>query len=195
MSKTVNLKCFCGQVEGALQVEPRSSFHVHCLCCDCQAFAGFLGNQERILDEHGGSELFQTYPAYLTITQGQQFVRAVQLAPKGIYRWYASCCNTPIANTLGKASIPFVGVSVKLMQFASEQEKLEVLGPVTVKAFGKYALGEMPKDAHPRFPLSFLPKVLWFMLKGKLGGKHKPSAFFSGDKPVVDIQRLAAKAQ
>ncbi|MDO3388340.1 DUF6151 family protein [Gilvimarinus sp. SDUM040013] len=191
MSNSVDLKCFCGQVSGSLEIVPSASFHVHCLCCDCQSYARFLKNQERILDEHGGSELFQTYPSLMKITAGAEHIAGVQLAPKGIYRWYASCCNTPVANTLGKASVPFVGVSVKFMCFANEQEKLSALGPVTLKAFGKYAVDEMPKDAHPRFPPSFLPKILWFMFKGKIGGKNKPSPFFAGDKPVSDVQRLA----
>jgi hypothetical protein len=62
----------------------------------------------------------------------------------------------PLANTLRSANIPFVGISVKLMQFADEQQKLEVLGPVLMKAFGRYAIGDMPADAHPRFPLAVM---------------------------------------
>jgi hypothetical protein len=30
------------------------------------------------------------------------------------------------------------------------------------------AFGEMPKDAHARFPLSYMPKIIGFMLKGML---------------------------
>ncbi|MBU2887642.1 hypothetical protein KO507_17890 [Gilvimarinus agarilyticus] len=190
MASTVELKCFCGQLRGSLQVVPSSSFHVHCLCCDCQKYAEVLGAKERILDEHGGSELFQTYPAFLKITQGHEHISCVQLEPKGIYRWYASCCNAPLANTMGKASVPFVGVSVKLMQFAGEDEKRRALGPVCLKAFGKYAVGEaMPVDVHPRFPVSFMPRILWFMLKGALSGKAKPSPFFADGRPVAKVLR------
>ncbi|MGJ8679542.1 DUF6151 family protein [Paraglaciecola sp.] len=185
MSHTVNLKCYCGSLKGTLEVVPKSFFHVHCLCCDCQKFAAHLGNQERILDEHGGSELFQTYPAYFKISEGAEHLRCATLTPKGIYRWHTACCNMPVANTMTSAAMPFVGVSVKLMQFSDETEKQKVLGPVTLKAFGKYAIQGTPADTHPTFPRTFLPKIIWFMLKGFLGKKSKPSSLFKGNAPIT----------
>ncbi|MDO3381817.1 DUF6151 family protein [Gilvimarinus algae] len=193
--KIVELECSCGTVKGRLKVVPGSFFHVHCLCRDCQKFAGYLQNKDKILDEHGGSELFQTYPAYMEITEGQEQIRGVQLTHKGIYRWYCDCCKLPLANTLRSAKVPFVGVSVKLMKFASEQQKIDILGPVTLKAFGKYAIGDMPKDAHMRFPRTFLPKILAFMAKGFLGAKSRPSPFFIGDAPVAKVHTFFDKAE
>ena len=190
MSKTVKLECLCGAVKGNLRVEPKSFFHVHCLCCDCQKFAEHLHNKDNILDEHGGTELFQTYPNLMTITEGQDKIRGLQLTHKGVYRWHTSCCNMPLANTMGSAKIPFVGISVKLMKFANEQEKMDILGPVTVKAFGKYSIGEMPKDTHAKFPLTFLPKILGFMLKGFLKKSSSPSPFFNGKDTVTKIDTL-----
>ncbi len=191
MSKIVDLKCSCGTIKGKLNVVPGSFFHVQCLCCDCQSFAAHLNNQKNILDEHGGTELLQTYPAYMEITEGQDKMACVELRRKGIYRWHTACCNMPLANTMGSEKVPFVGVPVKLMQFANEQEKMDVLGPVTMKAFGKYAIGEMPADAHPRFPMSYMPKIIGFMLKGKFFKKYKPSPFFNDKGPVVKVNRLS----
>ncbi|MFT7559758.1 MAG: hypothetical protein ACI93R_001673 [Flavobacteriales bacterium] len=187
MSKIVNLKCLCGAVKGKLNVVPGSFFHVHCLCCDCQSYASHLDNSRNIVDEHGGSELFQTYPAFMEITEGNKNISCTQFGKKGLYRWHTSCCNMPLANTMSSSKIPFVGVSVKLMQFDSEQEKVEILGPVTMKAFGKYSIGDMPVDAHAKFPISFMPKILGFMLKGMLGRKNKPSPFFTGGVPVAKV--------
>ncbi|MFC1748724.1 DUF6151 family protein [Pseudomonadota bacterium] len=184
MSKTVNLKCLCGTVKGTLNIVQGSFFHVHCLCCDCQSFASYLGNKENILDEHGGSEIFQTYPTFMKITEGNEKIGCVQLREKGLYRWHTTCCNMPLANTMNSSKVPFVGVSVKLMQFSNEAEKIETLGPVIMKAFGKYAIGEMPKDAHSKFPFSFMPKILGFMFKGMLTRKNNPSPFFKYGKPV-----------
>lgn len=191
MSKSVTLSCKCGGVKGHLKIAPGSYFHVHCLCCDCQSFAEKLNNTAHILDEHGGSELFQTYPAYMEITEGHDNIRCMQLKRKGLYRWYTACCNMPLANTMGKANVPFVGISVKLMHFASEQEKLETLGPVTLKAFGKYAIGDAPKDVHPTFPISYMPKILLFMLKGKLLKKYTPHPFFKDNAPIVKRELMA----
>lgn len=191
MSIIVPLECLCGTVKGKLDVVPGSFFHVHCLCCDCQNFASHLNNKENILDEHGGSELFQTYPAFMEISEGQDKIGCVQLRDKGLYRWHTTCCNMPLANTMGSSKAPFVGVSVKLIKFASEQQKIETLGPVTMKAFGKYSIGEMPKDAHLKFPISYMPKILGFMLKGMFGKKHSPSPFFNGKEPVAKIKVLS----
>ncbi len=191
MTKTVNLRCKCGTVKGNLNVVPGDFFHVHCLCCDCQSFAKHLNNSANILDEHGGSELFQTYPAYMEITEGHENIRCMQLKPKGLYRWHTACCNMPLANTMGKSNVPFVGISVKLMQFESEQEKRETLGPVTMKAFGKYAIGEAPKDVHPTFPLSYMPKILAFMIKGKFLKKYTPHPFFNDKTPIAKREVMA----
>ena len=190
MSNVVNLSCACNTVKGTLKVVDGSFFHVHCLCCDCQSFASYLRNEENILDEHGATELFQTYPAYMEITEGQENIGCVQLRKKGLYRWHTTCCNMPLANTMTSPKIPFVGISVKLMQFNSEHEKLEALGPITMKAFGKYAKGEMPQDAHPKFPVSFMPKIVGFMIKGMFGKKNIPSPFFRQSEPVTKANVL-----
>jgi len=191
MSDVVALECSCGSVKGELSIVPKSSFHVHCLCCDCQNFAAYLNNKEEILDEHGGSELFQTYPAYMKISEGQDKLAGIQLTPKGIYRWHTTCCNMPVGNTMTSSKMPFVGISVKLMNFSSEEEKLKTLGPVVMKAFGKYAIGEMPKDAHEKFPISFMPKIMGFMAKGMFKKKNAPSPFFNGKEPVAEIKALS----
>lgn len=187
---TVNLQCLCREVKGALDVVPGAFFHVHCLCCDCQNFASHLGNKDKILDDHGGTELFQTYPAFMKITEGQDNIACVRLCEKGIFRWHTTCCNMPLGNTMTSSKVPFVGVSVKLMQFSSEEEKQKTLGPVIMKAFGKYSVGEMQEGVHPRFPMSFMPKVLAFMIKGLFKKMHNPSPFFNGKEPVAEIKTL-----
>ncbi len=191
MFNIVALECSCGTVKGKLDVVPKSFFHVHCLCCDCQSFASHLNNKDKILDEHGGTELLQTYPSLMEISEGQDRIGCVQLRGKGLYRWHTTCCNMPLANTMNSASVPFVGVPVKLMKFANEQEKMDVLGPVTMKAFGKYAIGEMPKDAHARFPLSYMPKIIGFMIKGMFKKRHRPSPFFKDNEPVIKVNVLS----
>ncbi len=190
MSKTVQLECSCGTIKGSLKIVPKSFFHVQCLCCDCQRFAAHLDNKDKILDAHGGTELLQTYPQFMDITEGKENIRGIQLNNNGLYRWHTACCNMPLANTMNSSKIPFVGVPVTFMKFANDQEKLETLGPITMKAFGKYAIGEMPKDAHPRFPISYIPKILGFMLKGLLGKKSTPSPFFNGKSPITHIHYL-----
>ncbi|MBN21482.1 MAG: hypothetical protein CL678_09375 [Bdellovibrionaceae bacterium] len=185
MNKQVKLECFCGKLKGTLQVASnKPSFHVECLCCDCQNFAAYLKQENRILDKYGSTELFQTYPSYIEFSEGSEQIACVKLTEKGLMRWYASCCNSPIANTMSSSKIPFAGISVKLMKFESETEKESTLGPVIMKAFAKYAIGSKPQGSIDRFPLSFIPKILTFMAKGFLGRKYTPHPFFKQGTPV-----------
>ena len=63
------LRCRCGTVSGWVK-EPRSANRVVCYCRDCQAFAYFLGQENQILDERGGSDVIQILPKNLSFTQG-----------------------------------------------------------------------------------------------------------------------------
>jgi hypothetical protein len=60
-----------------------------------------------------------------------------------------------------------------------------------MKAFGKYSIGAMPMDVHLRFPVSYMPKIIGFMLKGMFGKKHNQSPFFNGKKPLVKASVLS----
>ncbi len=58
MLNRVDLECFCGKPKGQLNViSNKKSFHVHCLCKDCQKFASILDNEDKILDAHRGQGL------------------------------------------------------------------------------------------------------------------------------------------
>ena len=91
------LRCRCGAVRGvARAVSPVKVNHCFCYCDDCQAFVHFLGRAGDIFDEHGGTEITQMSQASVAFTAGTDRIAAVKLTPKGLMRWYASCCGTPI---------------------------------------------------------------------------------------------------
>jgi Family of unknown function (DUF6151) len=48
----------------------------------------------------------------LRFTKGQDQIEGLRLTPKGLYRWYAKCCNTPVGNTRAPA-LPFVSMLVQ----------------------------------------------------------------------------------
>ena len=77
----------------------RTVNRVICYCDDCQAFAHQLGRAD-LLDSNGGTDIVQVAPASPHIRQGQDKIAALRLSPKGLYRWHARCCNTPVGNTL-----------------------------------------------------------------------------------------------
>jgi hypothetical protein len=45
----------------------------------------------------------------------------LRLTPNGLYRWYASCCKTPLGNTLGPA-IPFVGIVARTFEVGTQND-------------------------------------------------------------------------
>src|ERR1700757_5235893 len=101
MSTPAELRCRCGQVRGFVaDASPDAVNRVVCYCEDCQAFAHQLGRAD-LLDAQGGSDIVQVAPASLTFIKGQNRIAGLRLTPKGLFRWHATCCNTPVGNTLG----------------------------------------------------------------------------------------------
>ena len=103
------LQCRCGTLKGSVE-SPKSGNRVICYCNDCQAFAYCLGRADDVLDERGGSDVIQILPKNITFTQGVEALACMRLTDKGLLRWYASCCNTPIGNTLATPKMSFIGL-------------------------------------------------------------------------------------
>ena len=91
------LRCHCGAVRGEMDTE-RAYARATCYCKDCRAFARFLG-VPGVLDASGGTDIVPVAPAAVRITAGGEHVVCMSLSPKGLLRWYAACCRTPLANT------------------------------------------------------------------------------------------------
>ena len=183
-TQEVSLACQCGLVTGQLHFDATKRFHLKCYCCDCQAYAKHLQQADSMLDESGGTELVQTYPMNMQITQGHEHIACLQLSEKGIYRWYASCCNTPMGNTVRSAKLPFVGIPLAFMRFDSVAQKEQQIGPIQFKVFTKYAQGPMPNGGHPKVPFHYLGQTIAFLVKGLLFNKQSPSPFFVDGKPI-----------
>jgi hypothetical protein len=178
----------------ARDISPSNGTRVICYCDDCQAFAHFLGQANSVLDEHGGSDIYQTYPSRLRITQGIEQLRCVRLTEKGLCRWYAGCCNTPIANTMNSAKMPFAGVVHSIMDHEGNHiSRGQALGPVRAKIYGKCAVGKPPSDVHVGTPVGLLFKIVGFLLSGWLKKANTPSPFFDSTtgKPIVEANILS----
>lgn len=184
---TISLKCACGEVQGeAVGVTPSSGIRVICCCDDCQEFASYLSRDAgsvndgtcETLDKCGGTEIFQMSQSQVSISQGHDKLQSMRLKRKGLLRWYATCCNTPVANTIS-AKIPFVGV---IHTFIDLPDKEAVLGPVKAVVQTQHAVGEPDYPNHSaKFPLGITLKIVMKMLLWKIQGKQKPSVFFSED--------------
>lgn len=181
----IRLKCSCGAVAGvAVNITPDTGNRAVCCCDDCQAFAKHLGRDDDILDEFGGTDIYQTSQSQVAIDTGAEYLRCVRLTSKGLLRWYADCCKTPIGNTIS-AGMPLIGLIHNFMHI--EGDRGSVLGPVRAFVQTKHAHGKptYPHSAE-KFPLGIALRIIGKMLLWKLRGMHRPSAFFDEHgNPVV----------
>jgi len=171
----------------ARAVTPELGNHVVCYCVDCQAFARFL-DRPGTTDDGGGTAIFQMPPSHVTLTEGLDELRCMRLSAKGLHRWYAGCCRTAIANTVG-ARLPFVGLIHTFID--PEGGALEeVLGkPFLIHA--KQARGPAPAGAHPKVPLALVARIAPKLARWVLTGKGSPSPFYDAKgAPRVEPQIL-----
>lgn len=105
---TIALRCRCGEVRGEL--DPAGAYtRATCYCRDCQAYARWLGHPG-MLDAHGGTDVVPMAPSAVRLTRGQELVACMSLSRKGLLRWFAACCRTPLGNTPRDPRVHYVGM-------------------------------------------------------------------------------------
>jgi hypothetical protein len=161
-----------------MDVSPETGNRIVCYCDDCQAYAHFLGRFD-VLDAHGGTDIFQMTPAQLRITAGVECVRCLRLTDKGLVRWFAGCCKTPMANTVASPRVPFVGVVHCFMDHAAHgRSRDDVLGPPVGFVQGRFAPGGVPPHAHSRAPVGLVVRAARLLAGAWIAGKSRPSPLF-----------------
>ncbi len=192
MSCDLELECRCGAIHGTARgVSPDSVNRVICFCADCQTFVHHLGRAD-LLDAKGGSDIIQVAPATVAFDRGTENIAALRLGPKGPYRWYATCCKTPLGNTV-EPSLPFVGIVFELFRDARSAEKRdEVFGPPRASIHGKSAIGEPPPGS-TGMSFRFLARTIRIILGWKLGGRVWPHPYFDREsgKPLYPVAVLS----
>jgi hypothetical protein len=181
------IQCRCGQLRGLLQ-PTRPSNRCVCYCADCQAFARHLGTSDA-LDRQGGTDIVQVPASHLSFTQGQDKLACIRLTDKGMLRWYASCCRTPIGNTLADSKANFVGLIHTSLGASTEDS----FGPVTMRVGVASALGgDKPKAVGV---VGGIAKTLGMIIKGRLRGTWRASPFFNPQTgmPVATPKVLSAE--
>ncbi len=164
-----------------------------CYCADCQAFARFLGRDGDILDARGGSDVIQVLPKDITFTAGAPALACIRLTAKGLLRWYAACCNTPIGNTLASPSISFIGLLHSCV--GGPGDALEAsFGPVRAWVNTDGASG-VPKPQ----AAGMARTVFWFLataVRARLNGSYRLSPFFdAGTGAPVVVPRVLSAAE
>jgi hypothetical protein len=127
-------------------------------------------------------------PGRVKLTAGADSLRCLCLGDRGVFRWYAECCRTPIANTAG-AGFPVIGVIHSFMDqkfldqdfmdhLADGRSRDDVLGPPLCRIHERSATSPLPPTAPG--PLSFglvarrAAKALGWWVRGL----NRPSPFF-----------------
>lgn len=175
----VPLRCACGKLQGtALAVSPRSGCRVVCYCGDCRAFGHFLGGPG-ILDDWGGTDIFQMAPSQVRITGVATSLSCMRLSAKGMYRWYCGECKTPVGNTVS-ARLPFVGL---IHTFIDPDNACGARDDLLGKPVGytrtKSAVGDLPAEIRDSSSLPVIARSLKLLSKWWLTGAGSPSPFFA----------------
>ncbi len=196
MAIDIPLRCRCGKLRGvAREVSGDGGNRVVCHCDDCQTWIHHLDGRAEWLDANGGTEVFQLSPARIELSEGVDQLRCKQLQAGSLMRWYAACCDTPIANTLGNAQLPFAGIVHACMDHEGVgRSRDEALGPVRAHVFGRFATGDRASlEAHDRAPLSLFLRILIQVLSWRLRGDHRRSPFFDAEtlQPICAPEVLA----
>ncbi|PCH61699.1 MAG: hypothetical protein COC19_04490 [SAR86 cluster bacterium] len=182
----LQLKCDCGKVTGIVHdVKPGCGNRVVCYCASCRNFAKHVNPDGHVLNEFGGTEIFQIAPSSMEIQQGLDSIACLRLSEKGLYRWYASCCNTPIGNTVS-LRFPLVGV---ISSFITRDQGVDSkIGPVVGISYEQYATGDLPQSMRiGKSKIAQLFTMIRKMLIWKVQGKHSPSPFYDKQgNPIVE---------
>jgi hypothetical protein len=187
------VQCECGQFKATIESFPKQTAgRCVCYCDDCQTYLYYLG-KENLLDPAGGTEIIPVYPKNFKVLQGQNLLKCVRLSEKGLYRWYVSCCKTPIGNVVPK--FPWVG-TINRIYTSKEPKYLEnSLGKIKSRIYGKYSKGPRPEGLSDKTSFKDLKAIIPFVFNGFLKGKAKPSPFFEGDGtvPISEPQILSTE--
>jgi len=185
------LRCACGQVSGHIE-QPQRAGRAICYCLDCQAFARFLGRPEQTLDAQDGTDIVATVPRFVHFRTGLHHLQCLSLSPRGLLRWYAGCCHTPIGNTPRDPKMSYVGLVHDCLG-GSPADKDAAFGPPRLALDTPSARG--PVAATPWPMLQAALKIARNVGGARLSGRYKDNPFFKPGmaEPIVPPQVLSAE--
>lgn len=191
MSTPHPIRCRCGQMRGTLAF-PNQALRLVCYCRDCQTAAHALGEPERTVDGNGGTAIVASLQSNVTFTQGSDKLACLSLTDKGIYRWYASCCRTPIANTVRRPQMSYVGI-VHSCLGESAQQATEAW-PEHFNVNPTHAKGPVAKPGLRAFIGTL--KIARLVLGARFSGRWRQSPFFrNGSAQTATEVRVLTHAE
>ena len=184
----IGLRCQCGKLQGEVDHHGVAA-RVVCYCKDCQAYARFLGRDADVLDAAGGTEVEATVPAAVRFTAGLEHLGCMSLSPRGPYRWYATCCRTPIGNTARDPKMSYVGL-IRACLDAADDTLDRQLG--RSRSVVERASAHGPVTATPARTALAVAKIGSMILLARVTGRYRTNPFFlaGGSAPLRQPQVL-----
>lgn len=185
------LQCKCGTLKGGVD-HPEKALRLVCYCKDCQAFAHYLGRAADVLDPMAGTDIVAVHPGQVTFTEGQEMLACMSLSDKGMLRWYASCCNSPMGNTSRSIKLAHVGLLHSCLE-AGPGGLDRAFGPVRMRSATKGARGTPP--AAPFGAIKSLPHFVLGLLAARISGSYRRTPFFHQDGTPVATPTVLSDEQ
>ena len=187
LSTDYRFACRCGHLQGTLLRDAQAT-RLTCYCSDCQTYAHALGNAAQVLNAQGGTEVVATLQQHLVFTSGTESLACMSLSPNGLLRWYASCCNTPIASITRDPKLSYVGIVHTCLGDASA--RAAAFGPASFPVNTKHAKGHVATNSPGT--LLRMARIIGAVVGARLSGAWKHSPFFGPDHstPVAAVQVL-----
>lgn len=186
--------CHCGAVSGVIEkASPREGDRVVCHCKDCRDLVRHLGQEDRVLDPLGGTDLYQSRCARVKIHSGREKLACLHMTAGKTLRWYTVCCNSPLFNTYANGRVPYVTTLLANTEAALRDT---LLGEPLGHLFTDEATG----DASHLRKMSFNVLMLRFlkrMFKDLVSGDRRRSALFDPAtlEPIATPRHLTGAEQ
>lgn len=180
------ISCECGKVQGEILI-PSKGVRAICYCKDCQEFAAYLGRAEKILDSNGGTEVVGLRQSNIRIRDDEGYIQCVQLKPKGLFRWYAACCNTPIGNTFSNYKVSHIGLIHNFITHLPRTHE-EAFGAVKLQVNTSSATAPVIEQ---KAKIGVIVSYVFSLLRERLCRRYKLSPLFTcSGKPISSIKKL-----
>ncbi|WP_435417720.1 DUF6151 family protein [Parerythrobacter aurantius] len=189
MIDTLRFACACGAVSGEIErADAVSGDHVVCCCSDCRDFARLFDKEDRLLEPHGGTPLYQSRCARVRIDTGKEQLACLHMTERATTRWYAACCGSPMFNSYKNGRIPYITTLLGNCD-AGDVERL--LGKPAGYLFLSEAKGDvsdLPAMSMGKLMRRFFKRMLADIITGD---RRRCELFVSGTlQPIVQPRRL-----
>ncbi len=125
MGQDVAFACECGQIHGLLtDISEKTGTGLVCHCSQCRAAEVYLDQED---PKEDGVAIFQTTLDHVNFIAGADKMYAFSFDKDRLVHWYASCCKSPLFNTMSEPKTGFVSVMVDRLSDTSALGRIRAM--------------------------------------------------------------------